>query len=1089
MSKLATTTYVSKSGPHHRARRPRANWKLCADGTALGTFVLDSTGRQEEDNTAGTLGWTAGQSVAVSLVEAAQACPSTTSAPRLDAVHPGDRGVAAVWTEPAGVTGITSYDIRYILTSADETVDANWTVVQDAWTEGALNARVTGLTNGTSYDFQVRAVTTVDGAWSASVAATPVEPGGGRSAAIALPFGVALPGELPSTSDHDWFRFTITETIGVLAWSRSDLDPYGTLHTSDRDYFDQNDDGRLADNPSDFLLWRTLAPGTYYLSVALHPAATRGGSYTVQLRTLADTTSISDAHEVQVGGAANGLIDPDKNDVDFFRFTLGSETDVILRTGAPHANTNGELLDSSGALIEAHDESYLPGLPRHFLIRRNLAAGTYYVKVGGSTRGLYSFHVDAVSEPGTGIAGAERLDFGEIAGGRIDSTSDVDYFRIDLTSPTWVFLRAVSNSVDIDGAVVDSTGNAVAANIFEEDYLVGEARGFTLSAELATGTHYLKIDRSGGADTGGYALRMIEDTSYDDVLGTCTALTAPFSDPLSGCQWHLRNTGQRGGTSGEDIRVETVWSGGNLGAGIGVAIVDDEVQGNHADLTDNFDTSRTHNYVPGGAGRANPLDDHGTHVAGIIAARDNALGGRGVAPRATIYGYNALAYLTSANGANAMTRNMSTTGVSNNSWGAPDGPHVNAQDAVWAMAVETGVTTGYGSKGVFYSWAAGNGGLSDDVNLSAHANHYAVTAVCAVNDRGQRTTYSEPGAPLWVCAPSHHETLDVLTTAPYHRYGYFGGTSTSAPIVSGVAALLRAANADLTWRDLKLILAASARKNDAANPGWSNGARKYGASGNYSFSHDYGFGVVDAKAATDLAAGWENLPAFLETQPVQATPGLVIPDASASGPGAEQTSTVTVGTEVEFIEFVEVTVGFTAPSFRDLRIELVSPSNTVSILSTPHEGDRYGIDPSHRFGSARHLGENPAGTWTLRVSDHVPTTTQWFNSWSLKGLRPQVEAATSSRPVREPRPAGAHRVLGAAGFARRVAGHFLRCPLDPQRRHGQGGQPLDAGHRRLDGGHARVHGDRAAGLHALRRPGAGGQRQGRGAAGPPRRRE
>ena len=57
----------------------------------------------------------------------------------------------------------------------------------------------------------------------------------------------------------------------------------------------------------------------------------------------------------------------------------------------------------------------------------------------------------------------------------------------------------------------------------------------------------------------------------------------------------------------------------------------------------------------------------------------------------------------------------------------------------------------------------------------------------------------------------------------------FSGTSAATPIVSGVAALLRQANPGLTWRDLKLILAASARKNDAANSGWEGGARKYGA--------------------------------------------------------------------------------------------------------------------------------------------------------------------------------------------------------------------------------------------------------------------
>ena len=95
------------------------------------------------------------------------------------------------------------------------------------------------------------------------------------------------------------------------------------------------------------------------------------------------------------------------------------------------------------------------------------------------------------------------------------------------------------------------------------------------------------------------------------------------------------------------------------------------------------------------------------------------------------------------------------------------------------------------------------------------------------------------------------------TTDNDNRYrGSFGGTSAATPIVSGVAALVREANNTLTWRDVKLILAASARKNDPDNTNWEQGTLKYGsATDRYKFNHEYGFGMVDAKAAVDLAAG------------------------------------------------------------------------------------------------------------------------------------------------------------------------------------------------------------------------------------------
>ena len=99
-----------------------------------------------------------------------------------------------------------------------------------------------------------------------------------------------------------------------------------------------------------------------------------------------------------------------------------------------------------------------------------------------------------------------------------------------------------------------------------------------------------------------------------------------------------------------------------------------------------------------------------------------------------------------------------------------------------------------------------------------------------------------------------------------------------------MAALIRSANTSLTWRDVKLILAASARKNDAADPGWEDGALKYGADADrYHFNHKYGFGVVDATAAVDVANDWTSLPMFVEQKIDSATTlNLSIPDCTVA---------------------------------------------------------------------------------------------------------------------------------------------------------------------------------------------------------------
>ena len=104
------------------------------------------------------------------------ATPRTTpGAPTINSVTGITRALRVGWSGPSGDGGatITSYDLRYIKTSADETVDANWTIQDGVWTSGELTATVTGLETGTEYDVQVRAVNSAgDGPWSATRAGT-----------------------------------------------------------------------------------------------------------------------------------------------------------------------------------------------------------------------------------------------------------------------------------------------------------------------------------------------------------------------------------------------------------------------------------------------------------------------------------------------------------------------------------------------------------------------------------------------------------------------------------------------------------------------------------------------------------------------------------------------------------------------------------------------------------------------------------------------------------------------------------------------------------------------------------------------------
>ena len=112
-----------------------------------------------------------------SQAEADEPTTAAPSPPSITNVARGDRTLAVVWTAPADTGGapITAYDVRYIETSEDETVESNWTVRDHAWRSGDLLLTLSNLTNATQYDVQVRAVNSAgDGAWSDIKIGTPL---------------------------------------------------------------------------------------------------------------------------------------------------------------------------------------------------------------------------------------------------------------------------------------------------------------------------------------------------------------------------------------------------------------------------------------------------------------------------------------------------------------------------------------------------------------------------------------------------------------------------------------------------------------------------------------------------------------------------------------------------------------------------------------------------------------------------------------------------------------------------------------------------------------------------------------------------
>ena len=734
-------------------------------------------------------------------------------------------------------------------------------------------------------------------------------------------------------------------------------------------------------------------------------------------------------------------------------------------------DTDGWLYDSSGNLIVVNGAGLIGNQRTNFHLRWVLPRGVYYVAVrshrdqatGQRQIGDYVVHAQAATDPGSTTGTATSLDVDSLAPGRIDSTRDTDYFRMDFSESTNLIVRAINffliYPIDAENygirpiaplsvEVLDAEGAEVSVNVYETTARIDGDRqpaGFSIRDDFGPGTYYFKVTTPAGVTSHPvpYTIHAYEDTEYTEFIEECEARTrslnnSEVSDPLYACQWHLDSP------EGVDVNVEAAWAQGVTGEGVNVAVVDDGMYYTHEDLRDNVDTFRNHDYT-GGGDIHRPLNHHGTNVAGIIAARDNGIGVRGVAPRATVYGYNFLAETTVLNQADAMARNRDVTAVSNNSWWRRDGPGLARVSSFWEQAVKSGLVSGYYGKGVLYVFIAGNGHLEGGYsNLYEVANYYGVTTICAVNDQDTRSGFSEMGANLWICAPSDDITdlhQGILTTENSDRYfEEFGGTSASAPVVAGVAALMRDANPDLTWRDLKLVLAGSARKNDPGNPSWKEGARRYGsdsASDRYHFNHEYGFGVVDAGAAVDLAKRWITAPPLREDSVSSGSAGTTIPAPDRSGPTTVTTS-LTVNTSIQFTEFVEIDADFRHTSFRDMDIELESPSGAVSKLTVPyntrHLTDDEGstlyiqLDGSFRFGSARHLGEDPNGEWKLHLTDTIPRLGGTLRSWSIKVYgHSGTPTLPAPAPTATPTPVTHPNVCGAAVTDKSNTGLVADC--------------------------------------------------------------
>uniref|UniRef100_A0A8C1LJJ6 Neuroendocrine convertase 1 n=1 Tax=Cyprinus carpio TaxID=7962 RepID=A0A8C1LJJ6_CYPCA len=455
-----------------------------------------------------------------------------------------------------------------------------------------------------------------------------------------------------------------------------------------------------------------------------------------------------------------------------------------------------------------------------------------------------------------------------------------------------------------------------------------------------------------------------------------------FDDPMWNQQWYLQDTRMSSSLPKLDLHVIPVWKKGITGKGVVITVLDDGLEWNHTDIYPNYDPAASYDFNdndPDPFPRYDSTNEnkHGTRCAGEIAMQaDNNKCGVGVAYNSKVGGIRMLdGIVTDAIEASSIGFNPDHVDIYSASWGPnDDGKTVEGPGRLAQKAFEYGIQKGRGGKGSIFVWASGNGGRQgDNCDCDGYTDSLYTISISSASQQGLSPWYAEKCSSTLATAYSSGDYTDQrITSADLHNEctETHTGTSASAPLAAGIFALALEQNPDLTWRDLQhLVVWTSEFDPLANNPGWKrNGA-------GLMVNSRFGFGLLNAKALVDLADPkvWKHIPekkqCIVRDETFQPRPLKAAGEISIEIPTKACAGQANSVVSLEHVQ-VEVSIEYTRRG--DLHITLTSPSGTTTVLLAERERDTSSNGfRNWAFMSVHTWGENPTGTWTLKITDTV----------------------------------------------------------------------------------------------------------------------